>query len=146
MPTMPYLSGYILCGIVAAFVATGFFESPPGSVPSDQFPLQRMQAEGTARSSGGTEVNRARKSDRLPVLSGTETAASTANTTVVRKNAASPELAKGAHGTPARQKAFEIDPAMRAPKPIPAPLVGCETVASPIADPPLGHIIGRCIV
>jgi hypothetical protein len=145
MSAIPYLSGYILCGIVVAFAATGFFESPPGSVPADQISLQPMQAEGAARSSGGTDVNRARKSDQLPVLSGTGTAASTPNTTVVRKNAASPESAKGAHGTPAQHKAFEIDRAMRSPKPIPALLIGCETVASPYADPSLGHVIGRCI-
>lgn len=148
MSTIPYLPGYILSGIIAAFVAPSFFDSRP--VPADQFSLQRMQAEGTARSSGGTttDVNRARKSDRLPVLSGTDavTAASTANTTVVRKNAASPALAKGAHGTPAQQKAFEIEDAMPTPKPTPAPLVGCEAVASPFADPALGHIIGRCVV
>jgi hypothetical protein len=143
MSAIPYLSGYILCGIVVAFAATGFFEGPPA--PEDQISLQPLQAEGAARSSGGTDVNRARKSDRLPVLSGTGTPASTANTTVVRKNAASPESAKGAHGTPAQHKAFEIDRAMRSPKPIPALLIGCETVASPYADPSLGHVIGRCI-
>ena len=150
MSTIPYLPGYILGGILATFVAPSFFDSRPVSVPADQFSLQRMQAEGTARSSGGTttDVNRARKSDRLPVLSGTDavTPASTANTTVVRKNAASPALANGARGTPAQQKAFEIEDAMPTPKPRPAPLVACEAVASPFADPALGHIIGRCVV
>jgi hypothetical protein len=150
MSTIPYLPGYILSGIIAAFVAPSFFDSRSVSVPADQFSLRRMQAEGTARSSGGTttDVNRARKSDRLPVLSGTDgvTPASTANTTVVRKNAASPALAKGARGTPAQQKAFEIEDVMPTPKPAPAPLVGCEAVASPFADPALGHIIGRCVV
>jgi hypothetical protein len=145
MSAIPYLSGYILCGIVVAFAATGPVESPTRSVPADQISFQPMQEEGPARSSGGTDVNRARKSDRLPVWSGTGTPASTANTTVVRKNAVSPESAQGAHGTPAQQKAFEIDRAMRSPKPVPALLIGCETVASPYADPSLGHVIGRCI-
>jgi len=102
-----------------------------------EFLLQRSQA-----------VNRDRKSDRLPVLSGTDTAAPTltGNTTVVRKNGASPELAKGANGTPTRGKTLGIGDAIPTPKPIPAPLPDCERVASPFADPLFGQIIGRCIV
>jgi hypothetical protein len=106
----------------------------------------RDNVDGTARSSGGptANVNRDRKSDRLPVLGGTEAAApaSTSNSTVVRKNAGSPGLAKGANGTPARHNSFEIDDATPAAKQIRAR--HCEPVASPFADPALGRIIGRC--
>jgi hypothetical protein len=148
MSTIPYLSGSILSGIVAAFAAASFFDSPPVSGTAGQFSLQRSQTEGTARSPGSAviDVNRDRKSDRLPVLSATDGAApaSPSNTTVVRKNVASP--AKGANGTPARPKAFEIDDAIPTPKPIPAALADCEPVASPFADPVLGRVIGRCIV
>jgi hypothetical protein len=108
-------------------------------------PTIRDDVDGSARSSGGatTKVNRERKSDRLPVLGGTAAVApaSTSNTTVVRKNAASRELA---NGTPARQKAFETEDAMPAAKPIRTP--HCEPVASRFADPVLGRIIGRCFV
>jgi hypothetical protein len=148
MPTIPYLAGCI-SGIIATLVATSFFDSPPVSGTAVQFSLQRSQAEGMARSPGSAiiDVNRNRKSDRFPVLTGADgtAPASTSNTTVVRKNVASPELAKGANGTPARQKAFEIDDSIPTPKPIPAPLVDCERV-SPFADPALGRIMGRCIV
>jgi hypothetical protein len=105
----------------------------------------RDQVDGSARSTGDatTKVNRDRKSDRLPVVGGADGAApaSTSNTTVVRKNAASPALA---NGTPARQKALETDDAMPAAKPIRAP--HCEPVASRFADPALARIIGRCFV
>jgi hypothetical protein len=33
-----------------------------------------------------------------------------------------------------------------APRPAPVPLADCETVASPIADPTLSRIVGRCFV
>jgi len=97
----------------------------------------------SSRSSGGApNVNRERKSDRLPVLGRTDAAApASTRTTVVRKNAASPEPASA---TPARQKTFETDDAMRAVTPKRAP--HCEPVASPVADPALGRIIGRCFV
>lgn len=105
MSTITYLSGFILSAIIATFVATSFFESPTVSTTVGEFSLQRLQA-----------VNRDRKSDRLPVLSGSDAAAPT------------------------------LDDAMPTPKPIPASLADCERVASPFADPALGQIIGRCIV
>jgi hypothetical protein len=85
-----------------------------------------------------TNVNRDRKTDRLPVLGGTDSAtpALTNNTTVVRKNAASPELA---NGTPPQQKAFDVLPATKR-------MPHCEPVASPFVDPALARIIGRCFV
>jgi hypothetical protein len=137
MSTITYLSGFILSAIIATFVATSFFESPTVSSTGGEVLLQRSQA-----------VNRDRKSDRLPVLSGTHTAAPTlmGNTTVVRKNGASPELAKGSNGTPTRGKTLGIGDARPTPKPIPAPLPDCERVASPFAGPDLGQIIGRCMV
>jgi hypothetical protein len=106
----------------------------------------RRESRATIRSSSGgvtTNVNRDRKSDRLPVLGGTAGAApaSTSNTSVVRKNAGSPELV---NGTPARQKAFETDDATPATKPIRPP--HCEPVASRFADPVLARIVGRCFV
>jgi hypothetical protein len=136
MSTITYLSGFILSAIIATFVATSFFESPTVSSTVGEFSLQRLQA-----------VNRDRKSDRLPVLSGTDAAAPTltGNTTVVRKNGASTELAKGAKGTPTRGKTLGIGDATPTPKP-PAPLADCERAGSPFADPALGQIIGRCIV
>jgi hypothetical protein len=86
--------------------------------------------------------NRDQKGDRLPALSSTDVAtpASTGNMNVVRKNVASPELAKGANGSSARQEMFEIGEA----KPISAPLAGCEPVVSPFVDPAPGKTIGRC--
>jgi hypothetical protein len=102
-------------------------------------PTIRNEVDGSARPPGGvtTNVNRDRKGDRWPVLGGTAAAApaSTSNSTVVRKNAASPELA---NGTPARQKAFETAKPIRVPH--------CEPVASRFADPALGRVIGRCFV
>jgi hypothetical protein len=96
---------------------------------------------GTVRSSDGatTSVNRDRKSDRLPVLGGTDAAAPppTSSTTIVRKNAASPGLANRANGTTGRQNTIEIDH----PRPR-----HCEPLASPFADPVLGRVIGRCLV
>jgi hypothetical protein len=137
MSAITYLSGFILSVIIATFVATSFFESPTVSSTGGEFLLQRSQA-----------VNRDRKSDRLPVLSSTDAAAPTltGNTTVVRKNGASPELAKGANRTPTRGKTLGIGDAIPTPMPTPAPLADCERMASPFADPALGQIIGRCIV
>jgi hypothetical protein len=106
-------------------------------------PAIRDGVDDSARSSGGaTNVNRDRKSDRLPVLVRADAAApASTSTTVVRKNAASPEPASA---TPAPQKALETDDAIRAVKRKRAP--HCEPVASPFADPALGQIIGRCFV
>ena len=89
-----------------------------------------------------TNVNRDRKRDRLSVSVGSYSAAPTLtnNSTVVRKNAVSPELA---NGTPARQKAFEID---EQPAAKPTHVPHCEPVASPFVDPALARIIGRCFV
>jgi hypothetical protein len=140
MSTTPSLSGFIIVGIIAAGVATSFLDSR----------YVFVHAEDTARSSIGLtpDVNRARKSDRLSDLSGTDATVrpSTDNTTVVKKNAAAPELAKGAKGRPTQQKAFEFNGATPASKRAPASLVGCEPVASPIVDLALSQIIGRCIV
>jgi hypothetical protein len=134
MSTIRYLCGCILSAAIAA-AAVSFLDNP--SVSGAAGSLQAV------RSSGGavTVVNRDRKSDRLPVSSGTDAAApaSLGNTTVVRKNAASPEPAKGPSGSPTRQAPFEMEQAR------PIPLVGCEPVASPFADPALGRITGRCV-
>jgi hypothetical protein len=110
---------------------------------SESKPAIRNGVGDSARSSGGAaSVNRERKSDRLPVLGHADAAApASTRTTVVRKNAASPEPASA---TPARQKTFETDDAMRAVKPKRA--AHCEPIASPAADPALGRIIGRCFV
>jgi hypothetical protein len=137
MSTITYLSGFILSVIIATFVGTSFFESSTVSSTGGEFFLQRSQV-----------VNRDRKSDRLPVLSGTDAAAPTltGNTTVIRKNGASPELVKGANGTPTRGKTLGIGDAIPTPKPIPAPLTDCERVARPFVHPALGQITGRCIV
>jgi hypothetical protein len=110
---------------------------------SESKPAIRNGVEGWARSPGGApNVNRERKSDRLPALGRADAAApASTRTTIVRKNAASPEPASA---TPTRQKAFETDDAMRAVKPKRA--AHCEPVASPVADPALGRIIGRCFV
>jgi hypothetical protein len=94
-------------------------------------PTIRDLADGSARSFGGTtaNVNRDRKSDRLPVAGGSDASApaSTSNTTLIPKNAASPEPANDAMPTAKR-------------------LRHCEPVASRFADPVLGRIIGRCFV
>ena len=110
---------------------------------SESKPAIRNGVGDSAQSSGGAaSVNRERKSDRLPVLGHADAAApASTRTTVVRKNAASPEPASA---TPARQKTFETDDAMRAVKPKRA--AHCEPIASPAADPALGRIIGRCFV
>jgi hypothetical protein len=109
----------------------------------DSKAITRDEIERRARSLNGAapNVNRDQKGDRLPALGETDAAASppTSNTVVVRKNAASPELASG---TSARQNAF--DNAIPLARPI--PMQHCEPVASPFADPVLGRIIGRCFV
>jgi len=79
---------------------------------------------------GALDVNRDRKSDRLPVSGGV----------------AASDLAKGANGMPARQKALEIENTTPSPQPTPARLRNCEPVASPYVDPALSKIIGRCMV
>jgi hypothetical protein len=110
---------------------------------SESKPAIRNGVGDSARSSGGAaNVNRERKSDRLPVLGHADAAApASTRTTVVRKNAASPEPASA---MPARQRTFETDDAMRAVKPKRA--AHCEPIASPVADPALGRIVGRCFV
>jgi hypothetical protein len=159
---LTHLLAVVACVAIAAIAWSNFVDSAgaPAYVTKADFdrafaevaagrreskPTIRDEVDGSVRHSGGaiTNVNRNRKSDRLPVFGGTDAAAppSTSNTTVVRKNDASPELA---NGTPARQKAFETDDAMPAAKPIRAP--HCEPVASRFADPVLGQIIGRCFV
>jgi len=108
----------------------------------DSKPITRDGIDRRARSLNGAaaNVNRDRKGDRLPALGETSAAASPpSNTIVVRKNAASPELAIGAS---ARQNAF--DTAMPVARPI--RMQHCEPVASPFADPVLGRIIGHCFV
>jgi hypothetical protein len=157
---LTHLLAAVACIVVASTIAWSNFVSsagPPAYVTKADFdrafadaaagrresnPTIRGEVDGSSRSSGGatTKVNRERKSDRLPVLGGADAApASTSNTIVVRKNAASPELA---NGTPARQKAFETEDAMPVAKPM--RLTHCEPVASRFADPALGRIIGRC--
>jgi len=79
---------------------------------------------------GAVDINRDRKSDRLPVSGG----------------AAASDLAKGANGMPARQKPLEIENTTPSPQPTPVRLRNCEPVASPYADPALSKIIGRCMV
>jgi hypothetical protein len=109
----------------------------------DSKPITRDEDERRARSldRAAANVNRDRKGDRLPRPGETDAAASrtTSSTIVVRKNAASPQLANGAS---ARQNAF--DNATPVAKPI--RMQHCEPVASPFADPVLGRIIGRCFV
>jgi hypothetical protein len=106
-------------------------------------PTIRDVVDGSARSFGGTtaNVNRDRKSDRLPVAGGSDASApaSTSNTTLIPKNAASPEPA---NDPSPRQKASDDNDAMPTAK----RLRHCEPVASPFADPVLGRIIGRCFV
>jgi hypothetical protein len=109
-------------------------------------PTMRDQVDDLARSTGGgttINVNRDRKSNRVPVSGGTGAAApvSTSNTTVVRKNLTSPEMA---NDTPTRKKGLETDDAVPSAKRIHA--THCEPVASPFADPALSRIIGRCFV
>jgi hypothetical protein len=87
-----------------------------------------------------TRVNRAHKSDRLPILS----ADPVTNTTIIPKNSGSPGLTVRGDGGPASHKIIDVDDGKPVSKP--APMANCEGAASPIADPTLSRFVGRCFV
>lgn len=132
----PWLSSYILSGIVhsgivAGLLVIGVLDNAPDLVSSDQSPHSP------------TNVDRSRKSDRLPVTR----ANLVTNTTTVLKNVSAPQPAiPGASVTPARPRTLEVDEGVLAPKLAPAPLLPCETMASSVSDPIMAHFIGRCFV
>ena len=66
------------------------------------------------------------------------------NTTIIAKNAPDP-FVQGANGIPAGPT-VEIGDGKRVRKLAPAPLLGCEALASPISDPIVSRLVGRCFV
>jgi len=143
MPATPLISSCIISAMVAAFVAAGAFDSPPALVSADQSPRHSAQAIVDAAFSevAAQRVDRAHKSDRLPV----SRAEPVTNTTIVLKDRVD-DTVPGANGTPAPHKIIDVDDGKPAPKLAPAPPLECEAATSPIADPTLSRIVGRCFV
>jgi hypothetical protein len=139
MSATPSIFSYIISTIVAALLAASAFDSAPALVWADQFPRRSAQAIVDAAFSNvaASSVNRAHKSDRLPV----SRADPVTNTTLIPKNAGSPAM-RGTNGTPAARRIIEAEDG----KPAPAPLLDCEAATSPIAGPALNRFIGRCFV
>lgn len=145
MRTLPSLSSYTLYGIVVALVATGTLYGPLGLMSANEFPSDPVQAivgPGVSAIAGTINVNRSRKTDRLPVTR----ANSGENEASVLKNVgAGGRLVRNSRNPPAEQKALElIDRKAHTPKPAPASLLYCEALASPVSDPILSRFIGRC--
>ena len=143
MPATPLISSCIISAMVAAFVAAGAFDSPPALVSADQSPRHSAQAIVDAAFSevAAQRVDRAHKSDRLPV----SRAEPVTNTTIVLKDRVD-DTVPGANGTPAPHKIIDVDDGKPAPKLAPAPPLECEAATSPIADPTLSRVVGRCFV
>lgn len=144
MSTTPKISGYFIGATVAGLLAAGVFDGPSAPVPASQVPRNAQAIVDAAFSTvATTHVDRARKSDRLPVLR----VAPVTLTTIIPKNAGSSDLTvRRANGTPAPHTIIDVGHGKPAPRPAPVPLADCETVASPIADPTLSRIVGRCFV
>jgi len=144
--TSPLLSSYILSAIVAALLATNVFDSPLSLVSAVQFPRHPLQASAEpafSKVTATTNVNRSRKSDRLPVIR----ADPVTNTTIILKNVGAPvHIVRSASGTAVQPRTLEINDGKRAPTLTPAPQRHCEGLASPYADPILSRFIGRCFV
>jgi hypothetical protein len=107
-------------------------------------PTIHEKPEKTVRSTIGitTDVNRDRKSDRLPVWGNDLVAPDrTNNTTITQKNVTSPIPSNTPNGS-AAQRALDIDHSVPTQKPI----AHCERVASPFVDPGLARFIGHCFV
>jgi hypothetical protein len=134
MYAAPSLSTCILSAIVAAVVATGVYDGALGGPSAVQFPSSMPQAEGTPAiaKASTTSVNRAHKGDRLDARRVVK------NTTVVLKNVETPRSGRDASG--------KSDDGKPVTQPTPAPLQHCEALASPVSDPILGRVIGRCFV
>ena len=124
------LSTYILGGTAAAILATGII--PLGIVSEDQFllqtPSQAIAKAALSEEVAKTSVDRSRKGDRLTLWR----IDPIANTAVIRKSVAAPEVPSDPMRTPTLT-------------PAPAPLLNCEALASPLTDHILGHLSGRCI-
>ena len=142
MYNVPLLSSYILGGIVAALVAINVSGSPADVTRGEQYPRPHPQSFVEAVSSK-IQVDRSHKSDRLP----TTRADPMANTSSIPKDAIMPGHAAPRAGTTLAWPAtLGTTDGKRAPTVTPAPLLYCETLASPNSDPVFGHIIGRCLV
>jgi hypothetical protein len=136
--TVPILSSYIVGGIVAALAVinvSNVSDSPADSMQGQQYLRSEPQSFVEAASSK-MQVDRSHKSDRLPVM---RTDPMT-NTSSIQKDANTP-----AHATPTAS-GIPAWPATLGTTAAPAPLLYCETLASPNSDPIFGHIVGRCLV
>lgn len=145
MPATPLISSHIISAMVAAFVAAGAFDNPLALVSADQFPHGSAQAivETAFSEVAAPRVDRAHKSDRLPV----SRADPATNTTIVPKDADRvDDTIPAANGTPATHKIIDVDDGKPAPKLAPAPPLGCEAAARPIAGPTLNRFVARCLV
>jgi hypothetical protein len=129
----PSLSTYIVSAVVGAAVLTVAYDSSLAQFVATQF--QTTKAEAALAT---TVVNRERKGDRLDA----KRADLKKNTTVVMKNTVPDHAVRDANDTPVRGLRRQIDDG----KPAPAPLQHCEALASPVSDPILGKIMGRCFV
>ena len=140
------LSSYIVTAIVSALLVIGVSDSPLGLVSPDQFPRHPPQAivgPTFPEVATSTNVDRSRKSDRLPMKRADSV---TTKTTIIRKNVGASERAdRSARGTLAR-RTLELDDGKHTPNRAPAPLLDCEALVSPLADPILSRFVGRCFV
>lgn len=142
MYNVPLRSSYFLGGIVAALVAINVSGRLVDFMRGEQYPRPQPQSLVEAVSSK-MQVDRSHKSDQLPKTR----ADPMANTSSILKDASMPgHAAPSESRTPAWPATLGTTDEKRAPTVTPAPLLYCETLASPNSDPVFGHIIGRCLV
>lgn len=141
------LSNYIVAAVIAGLVATTFSEFLLGW-PSSRDALDPVRGSTIAAFSNRvtTVVDRTGKGDRAPfsgIPAGERAGLGpVTDTTIVPENIVAPQSnSRRMIDIPTPQKAIEIDGG----KPVPAIPEGCEALASSIADPTLGRLIGRCL-
>ena len=142
MHNLPSLSSCILSGIVAALIAFGISGSPIDFLSGAKLPRSNPQVL-VAYVSSTKYVDRSHKSDRLPM----QHADPIANTTIIKKNANTPDyIIRVANVTSARLNTLGTADGKRSLAVAPKLPRDCEALASPLSDPILGRIAGRCFV
>ena len=142
MHNLPSLSSCIVSGVVAALTAFGISGSPIDFLSGKQLPRPNPQVL-VAYVSSTKYVDRSHKSDRLPM----QRADRIANITIIKKNANTPDyIIRVANVTSARLNTLGTADGKRSLAVAPKLPRDCEALASPLSDPILGRIAGRCFV
>ena len=142
MHNLPSLSSCILSGIVAALIAFGISGSSIDFLSGTQLPRPNPQVLA-AYVSSTKHVDRSHKSDRLPM----QRAEPIVNTTIIKKNADTPNyIVRVANVTSTRLNTLGTADGKRSLAVAPKLPRDCEALASPLSDPILGRIAGRCFV